>query len=209
MLPDAGKRRPPAVSTIVSAEEDDDDEDLDEDDDDDVIDEGDEGGDDDDDHLETPVKLPAGSGREESKYGGGGGGGGRWNGASAAAGGPRRDSAGDDTNTTPRVQKAVVPAVKQSPYYGLQDAPSPVGRLSDRIQRLRQRCIEALGRDAFADAHAFLKRFEENHAADGRFYEEDAEEEKVARMRDILGDGKAHYMPLIEQLIFMEETHHG
>ena len=33
------------------------------------------------------------------------------------------------------------------------------------------------------------------------------EEEKISKMRSILGDGRAHYMPLIEQLIFMEETH--
>ena len=54
----------------------------------------------------------------------------------------------DDVNATPRIQKKVVSAVKQiqSPYYGLQDAPSPVGRLSDRIDRLRQRCADALGR---------------------------------------------------------------
>ena len=71
MMPDAGKRRPPAVSTIASAEDDEDDDEMDEEEDEDVIDEGDEG--DDDDQLDTPVKLPSGSGREESKYGGGGG----------------------------------------------------------------------------------------------------------------------------------------
>ena len=38
------------------------------------------------------------------------------------------------------------------------------------------------------------------------FYEEDVEEEKANRMREILGPGKAHYMPLIEQLLFMEDT---
>ena len=120
---------------------------------------------------------------------------------------PLRTSERDDNNgMTPRVQKPVVAAVKQSPYYGLQDAPSPVGRLSDRIERLRQRCIDALGREAFAQAHGFLKHFEESHATDGRSYEEDVEEEKTARMREILGEGKAHYMPLIEQLLFMEDT---
>jgi hypothetical protein len=51
--------------------------------------------------------------------------------------------------------------------------------------------------------------YEQRHAADGRLYEEDMEEEKISRMRSILGEGKAHYMPLIEQLIFMEETHSG
>jgi hypothetical protein len=47
-----------------------------------------------------------------------------------------------------------------SAYGGLQDAPSPSGKLSDRIDRLRQRCIEALGRDAFMDAYNFLKQHE-------------------------------------------------
>jgi hypothetical protein len=47
----------------------------------------------------------------------------------------------------------------------------------------------------------------QTHPVDSRFYEEEMEEEKVCKMRSILGEGKAHYMPLIEQLIFMEETH--
>ena len=42
---------------------------------------------------------------------------------------------------------------------------------------------------------------------DRGFYEEEAENEKQKRVRAILGEGKAHFMPLIEQLIFMEETH--
>lgn len=45
-------------------------------------------------------------------------------------------------------------------YGGLQDAPSPSGKLSDRIERLRQRCMEALGRDAFMDAYNYLKQHE-------------------------------------------------
>lgn len=49
--------------------------------------------------------------------------------------------------------------------------------------------------------------YEQNHPADSRFYEEEMEEEKINKIRIILGDGRAHYMPLIEQLIFMEETH--
>ena len=39
------------------------------------------------------------------------------------------------------------------------------------------------------------------------YYDDDAEEYKKSQMRSILGAGKAHYTPLIEQLIFMEETH--
>jgi hypothetical protein len=43
----------------------------------------------------------------------------------------------------------------------------------------------------------------------GAGYREDTEAHKERRVKAILGDGKAHYMPLIEQLIFMEETHSG
>jgi hypothetical protein len=35
------------------------------------------------------------------------------------------------------------------------------------------------------------------------------EEVKQLRMKKILGEGKAHYHPLIDQLIFMEDTHSG
>lgn len=44
-----------------------------------------------------------------------------------------------------------------APYRNLQDAPSPSGRLGDRILRLRQRCISALGEVAFTNAYNFLK----------------------------------------------------
>lgn len=39
----------------------------------------------------------------------------------------------------------------------LADPPSPSGRLGDRIYKLRMRCVEALGRNAFEDAYAYLK----------------------------------------------------
>jgi len=100
----------------------------------------------------------------------------------------------------------------QNAYGGLQDMPSPSGRLSDRIERLRQRCTEALGREAFRDAYHFLKQHEEESQGydNGRdLNDDDYEAKKISRMRAILGEGKAHYMSLIEQLIFMEETHLG
>lgn len=43
----------------------------------------------------------------------------------------------------------------------ISDSASPSGRLGDRIERLRKRCIEALGREAFNDAYTFLKQHEE------------------------------------------------
>ena len=101
-----------------------------------------------------------------------------------------------------------VPVVRESPvYHGLQDPPTPTGRLSDRIERLRQRCIEALGRDAFNEAYTFLKTFDDQYTSSA--YEDDREDDKMNKMKAILGDSKSHYTPLIEQLIFMEETHSG
>ena len=109
----------------------------------------------------------------------------------------------DLDSTAPRLQTRGAAAIIP-PYRNLKDAPSPSGRLSDRIERLRQRCIEALGHGAFDDSYTYLK----NHENDDRgFYEDDVEQEKQRRVRAILGEGKAHFMPLIEQLIFMEETH--
>lgn len=69
-----------------------------------------------------------------------------------------------DPNETPRVRPPPI-AVKQSPYKNLQDAPSPSGRLGDRITRLRTRCIQALGRDAFQKAYDFLVASNEVRAA--------------------------------------------
>jgi hypothetical protein len=69
-------------------------------------------------------------------------------------GGGSRSETKLDIEGTVRMQAAIG-------YGGLQDLPSPSGRLSDRIERLRQRCTEALGREAFRDAYAFLKQHEE------------------------------------------------
>ena len=106
------------------------------------------------------------------------------------------------------VKPTRVTVLRESPaYHGLQDPPTPTGRLSDRIERLRQRCIEALGRDAFTEAYTFLKTFDDQYTSTA--YEDDREDDKMNKMKAILGDSKSHYTPLIEQLIFMEETHSG
>ena len=44
-----------------------------------------------------------------------------------------------------------------SPYENLQDPVTPSGRLTDRIQLLKRRCVEALGKRSFTDAYNFLK----------------------------------------------------
>lgn len=109
-------------------------------------------------------------------------------------------SLADPNAETPRrlIKVAAQVGVKESPYSNLADPPSPNGRLGDRIHRLRQRCVEALGREAFQDAYDFLR----DHDDDG--VEDEWEEEKSAQMRLILGESKCLYAPLLEQLIFME-----
>ena len=46
-------------------------------------------------------------------------------------------------------------------YSNLQDPPSPSGKLADRIFRMRQRCIEMLGRDTFDDAYRYMRCYNE------------------------------------------------
>ena len=66
-------------------------------------------------------------------------------------------STSEDTDVTPRKLIKPTDAVKASPYHGLQDPPSPSGKLVERIARLRQRCVEALGKHAFDDAYQVRK----------------------------------------------------
>lgn len=62
--------------------------------------------------------------------------------------------------TLPRLRPPVS-AVPSSAFGGLQDQPSPSGKLADRIERLRQKCMEALGRDTFIEAYLFLKKHDQ------------------------------------------------
>lgn len=84
--------------------------------------------------------------------------------APVKAGNSRAD-AGDEKlqletgDATYRFMKAPEPAVNNA-YIGLQDAPSPSGKLADRIPSLRQRCIEGLGREAFSEVYNFLRQHE-------------------------------------------------
>lgn len=94
-------------------------------------------------------------------------------------------------------------------FKSLVDAPSPRGRLGDRIVRLKQRCMQALGEEAFEEAYTYLKKHSSNDDDDGDIMDDEIENEKAQKVRSILGHDKAHYMPLIDQLIFMEDTHSG
>ena len=59
-------------------------------------------------------------------------------------------------------------------------------------------------RVSFNDAYQYLQDIDDVQQMDEAF-----EIEKKRRMRSILGDDKAHYAPLIEQLLFMELSHCG
>jgi hypothetical protein len=56
---------------------------------------------------------------------------------------------------------SVPPRNANNNYQNLQDPPTPSGKVNERIRNLRQKCMEALGREAFLDAYQFLKEFEE------------------------------------------------
>lgn len=92
--------------------------------------------------------------------------------------------------------------------------PTTTGRLGDRIQVLRRKCIDGLGEPAFMKAYDYLKELEDP--------EEDSDDENLHNLRgasglddscvvdglkEMLGPGKLHYYNLISQLIFIENTH--
>lgn len=112
---------------------------------------------------------------------------------------------------------------RQLSYKDLADSPSPRSKLGDRVMRLKQKCINSLGEELFNQAYAYLKQ----HAAEIQKREQEKKSEewegdgstddimitsagelaKQQKIREILGGQKAHYLPLLDQLIFMEETH--
>jgi hypothetical protein len=82
-------------------------------------------------------------------------------------------AASDDVKTVrvviaPRVASSSSPPRNRN-YQNLQDAPSPSGRLGDRISQLRNRLVEALGKDSFLESYQFLRQHEEV-GGDGRIH---------------------------------------
>jgi hypothetical protein len=92
--------------------------------------------------------------------------------------------------------------------------------------RLKQKCVNSLGEELFQQAYQYLKqqaldhqqREEERQAEEGEELiqrvptEEDLiasveEKNKQIKIMEILGSQRAHYLPLLDQLIFMEDTH--
>jgi NIMA (never in mitosis gene a)-related kinase len=113
------------------------------------------------------------------------------------------------------------PRVLESPRtpHRLADAPSPSGRLEQRLQILKQRCVRAIGPDQFRAAYDYLKSVQDadDDALDydvddagleigGDAYDEQADAETQAKLLAILGPDKVHLAPLVDQLLFMEES---
>mmetsp|Transcript_10581 Transcript_10581/g.9519 ORF Transcript_10581/g.9519 Transcript_10581/m.9519 type:complete len:514 (+) Transcript_10581:72-1613(+) len=109
-----------------------------------------------------------------------------------------------EISITPRRNQKTSKAIKPSPYEDLVDSNTPNGKLSDRIKLLRQRCIDALGREPFLKAYKYLTQQDGNDTKG--YFDDDVDRAKMSVIRNILGEGKVHYTTLIEQLIFMEET---
>lgn len=116
------------------------------------------------------------------------------------------------------VQLSIPSMPRQPSYKNLADSPSPRSKLGDRVKRLKQRCINSLGEELFNQAYDYLKQYTLEHKDDGNGVakvgetEDDVlgsieEQTKQQKIIEILGNHKAHYLPLLDQLIFMEDTY--
>lgn len=54
--------------------------------------------------------------------------------------------------------------VRQVSYKNLVDSPSPRSKLGDRVIRLKQKCIAALGEQVFQEAYDYLKQYSIDHS---------------------------------------------
>ena len=109
-------------------------------------------------------------------------------------------------------------------YVGLSDAVSPSARIEDRVQGLRHRCEQGLGKKVFDEAYEFLKRLQERGGVNGNIvpggdvtmtpggtveggYDEDEDDEEAVleELTKILGEDKLHFWSLVDQLLFCED----
>ncbi|CAM9898204.1 unnamed protein product, partial [Ectocarpus sp. 8 AP-2014] len=133
----------------------------------------------------------------------------------AASGTSDTDTRGRSETCTVGTVSAAVAAVERPPRAESSPSPpptAPAGRLADRIRTLRERCCLGLGADAFERAYGYLKAQEELEELDGGCscsLDVDREERLVRGLTDIIGQNKVHYYSLIDQLIFIENTHFG
>ena len=133
----------------------------------------------------------------------------------------------DDDGSPPRPTsrlatppQASPPRVLESPRTPhLADAPSPSGRLAQRVHLLKERCVRAIGPDQFRAVYDYLKKVQDADDEDldydvddaglevgGDAYDAQADAETQARLLAILGPDKVHLAPLLDQLLFMEEA---
>ncbi|GMH93893.1 hypothetical protein TL16_g12749 [Triparma laevis f. inornata] len=103
-------------------------------------------------------------------------------------------------------------------YKGLSDAVSPSARIEDRVQGLRNRCEDGLGKAIFDRAYNFLKSLQERVSNDhpqptavmtpnGTAPEPDVDDDEAVleQLTNILGEDKLHYWSLVDQLLFCED----
>ena len=120
---------------------------------------------------------------------------------------------------TPHLANAPSPSGRLAQRDHLADAPSPSGRLEQRVQVLKERCIGQMGARNFRRAYDYLKSVQDadDDALDydvddagleigGDAYDEQADAETQAKLLAILGPEKVHLAPLVDQLLFMEES---
>ena len=120
---------------------------------------------------------------------------------------------------TPHLANAPSPSGRLAQRDHLADAPSPSGRLAQRVQVLKERCIGQMGARQFRRAYDYLKSVQDadDDALDydvddagleigGDAYDEQADAETQAKLLAILGPDKVHLAPLVDQLLFMEES---
>lgn len=90
-------------------------------------------------------------------------------------------------------------------YADLADPPSPLGKLGQRSERLRQHLLSNIGKEAFEQAYDYLKRRE----SDETLSTEDVDLDKDPVLVSILGNTRMQFAEDVDQLIFLENFHQG
>ena len=126
--------------------------------------------------------------------------------------------------SSPERQGDLAESKEVPPHVGLSDAVSPSARIEDRVQGLRRRCEDGLGKRVFDEAYSFLKRLQERGGVNGNIatgeeatmtpggtveggeMEGEGDEEAVLEeLTNILGEDKLHFWSLVDQLLFCED----
>ncbi|CAM9332534.1 unnamed protein product [Chrysoparadoxa australica] len=89
----------------------------------------------------------------------------------------------------------------------IQDAPTPKGRLHERIQYLRKKCIDGLGEEKFTRAFDLLKKMldEDGYVeVDGETFDGADDSQVREVLVKVLGKDNLHYFNLLDQLALLE-----